>query len=132
MSGACSTARLITSMALFWSLSATRRESVGCLVTFYNAACCSTGTRVVFYRECIIIHRICLLENKQVVMGRMLSSGLWLPAVSPFTRHEVVGGSRGMAPFILNIGARWTWVVDFIPWPLYSRGTNPGSHRIGV
>lgn len=49
---------------------------MGCLVTLYNAACCSTGTRVVFYRECIIIHRMCLVENKQEIVGRILSSGL--------------------------------------------------------
>jgi len=33
--------------------------------------------------------------------------------------------SGGMAPFILNLGARWGWVATFTPPPLYPREKNP-------
>jgi hypothetical protein len=56
------------------------------LVTLFNAACCSTGTRGVFYREYIIIHRICLVEDKQEFVRRIQPPGL--RAVSLFTQNE--------------------------------------------
>jgi len=31
-------------------------------------------------------------------------------------------GSGGIAAFILNVGARWRWLVSFMPRPLYPRG----------
>jgi hypothetical protein len=34
-------------------------------------------------------------------------------------------GSRGMAPFILNVGDRWKLVVIFMLQPLYSWETTP-------
>jgi len=33
--------------------------------------------------------------------------------------------SGGIAPRILNLGARWRWVVSFTHRPLYPRGKNP-------
>jgi len=33
-------------------------------------------------------------------------------------------GSVAIAPHILNLGARWRWVVSFTPRPLYRRGKN--------
>ena len=43
-------------------------------------------------------------------------------------------GSRCMAPFILNIDARWTRLVSMTPWPLYPRGRGhrfPLDGRVG-
>jgi hypothetical protein len=45
----------------------------------------------------------------------------------PGTCKEVVSvhamklfkGSRGTAPFFLNVGTGWRWVLNFSPWPLY-------------
>jgi hypothetical protein len=40
-------------------------------------------------------------------------------------RHEGVVGSGGVAPRILDRGARWRWVVTFTPRPLYPQGKSP-------
>jgi hypothetical protein len=37
-------------------------------------------------------------------------------------RHVVVWGNRGLDPLVLTLGARWIWVVNFTPMPLYCRG----------
>jgi len=34
--------------------------------------------------------------------------------------YEDVGGNGGVAPLILNVGARWRWMVSFTHRPLYS------------
>jgi hypothetical protein len=34
-------------------------------------------------------------------------------------------GSGGIAPRILDLGARWRWVVSFMPRPLYPQGKGP-------
>jgi hypothetical protein len=34
-------------------------------------------------------------------------------------------GNGGIAPHILDLSTRWRWVVNFMPWPLYSQGKNP-------
>jgi hypothetical protein len=36
--------------------------------------------------------------------------------------HEVIWGSSGIAPRILNLDTRWRWVVRFTPRSLYPRG----------
>jgi hypothetical protein len=33
-------------------------------------------------------------------------------------------GSRGIAP-LFNLGARWGWVVNATPWPLYPQERDP-------
>jgi len=33
----------------------------------------------------------------------------------PYPCHKGVWGSRGKAPFILNLGCRWRWLVNFMP-----------------
>jgi hypothetical protein len=38
---------------------------------------------------------------------------------------KVYRGSRRITPFIINLGSRWKWVVNFTPRPLYSLGNNP-------
>ena len=38
---------------------------------------------------------------------------------------KVYRGSRRIAPFIINLGSRWKWVVNFTPRPLYSLGNKP-------
>jgi hypothetical protein len=40
-------------------------------------------------------------------------------------------GSRGVDPLILNLGARWGWVVNVTSRPLYARERNPGTHCTG-
>jgi hypothetical protein len=52
-----------------------------------------------------------------------------------FTKHHVMKtyplptvtywGNGGIAPYILNFGTRWKWVVSFTHRPLYSRDKNP-------
>jgi hypothetical protein len=34
-------------------------------------------------------------------------------------------GSGGIAPSILDLGTRWSWVVSFTPRPLYLQGKSP-------
>jgi hypothetical protein len=41
-------------------------------------------------------------------------------------RHEgVLVGSGGIAPWILDLGTRWRWVVSFTPRPRYPQGNSP-------
>jgi len=44
------------------------------------------------------------------------------PSTTPWRRM----GSGGIAPFFLNVGTRWKWVVSFTPGE-----RAPGVHRIG-
>jgi hypothetical protein len=37
----------------------------------------------------------------------------------PVHATKAYGRSRGINPLILNLGARWCWVVNFKPQPLY-------------
>jgi len=46
-------------------------------------------------------------------------------------RHEDVLESGGLAPHVLNLGARWKSVVNFTNHPLYTRGNGPGNHCVG-
>ena len=41
------------------------------------------------------------------------------------------GGSKCIVPLILNLGTRWSWVVEFTPWLLYSLGKSPTTHQTG-
>jgi hypothetical protein len=34
-------------------------------------------------------------------------------------------GSGGIAPYILDLGTTWRWVVNFTPRPLYPQGNSP-------
>ena len=38
--------------------------------------------------------------------------------------------SRGTAPLILNLSTRWTWVVNFTPWPFHPRERKPIPTRL--
>jgi hypothetical protein len=38
---------------------------------------------------------------------------------------KAYNGGRNVAPFILNLGTWWQWVVNITPWPLYPRERNP-------
>jgi hypothetical protein len=38
---------------------------------------------------------------------------------------KVYWGSGGIAPRILDLGTRWTWVVSLTPRPLYPQGKSP-------
>jgi hypothetical protein len=40
-------------------------------------------------------------------------------------RNESVWVNRGLAPFVLSLGARWRRVVSFTPWQLYPKGKSP-------
>lgn len=51
-------------------------------------------------------------------MQRMVKRGWSCPCV----RHEGVGGSRSIAPLILNLGNSCKWTVELKLWPLYLRG----------
>ena len=47
------------------------------------------------------------------------------------TRHEFVGGSGSTAPFIRNLGIRWSLAVRLRSQPLNSRGKGPRTDWIG-
>jgi hypothetical protein len=50
------------------------------------------------------------------------------------TEHHAVKsycGSRGKASIILDLGARWRWVVSFTPRPLYPRERAAGTRWTG-
>jgi hypothetical protein len=42
-----------------------------------------------------------------------------------------IGGSGGIAPYILNLDTRWSWVISFTPHPLKPRGKTLCTHRTG-
>jgi hypothetical protein len=45
--------------------------------------------------------------------------------VSVLAMKIYLKGGRGcicIAPLFLNFGARWRWMVSFMPWPLYPQG----------
>jgi hypothetical protein len=39
---------------------------------------------------------------------------------------KLYSASGGMTPYILNLDARWRWVVNLSPWE-----QSPSTHRIG-
>jgi hypothetical protein len=41
--------------------------------------------------------------------------------VVPVHAMKAYKGSGSVNPLILNLGARWRLVVNFMPWPLYPR-----------
>jgi hypothetical protein len=48
---------------------------------------------------------------------------------------KAYSGSEGIAPRILDLGARWRWVVSFTARPLYPQGKSPWyslDRRLGV
>jgi len=54
----------------------------------------------------LLLHRVILKGNSNVV---------------PFHAMEAFTRSGGIAPLILNLGTRWSPVINFMPWPLYPR-----------
>lgn len=82
------------------------------------------------------------LHSIPVEWTRHLPCGLWKPGItqssavlpSVTVRRNVFmhamktyGGSRFITTLILNLSARWKWVVNFMLWLLYP----PGTHLIG-
>jgi len=55
-----------------------------------------------------------------MVTGAPLIMVVKLPPSLVKHHHEDVWGSGGIAPFTLNFGTRWKWVVSFT-----SQGKNP-------
>jgi hypothetical protein len=49
----------------------------------------------------------------------------FFPVFKKASRHDDALGSGGIAPRILNLGIRWSWVVTFRPLPLYHRDKSP-------
>ena len=45
--------------------------------------------------------------------------------------HEGIWRSGGKSPHILNLGAKWSWVITFMLQLLYSRGRATSKHWIG-
>lgn len=52
----------------------------------------------------------------------------------PLHDKEAYGGRGSIAPFILNLYARWRWVPSFKPWTLYSwwKASFPNERRLCV
>ena len=50
---------------------------------------------------------------------------LWLYKMYPKTFHEVPEGCKVINPLIFKFGARWAWLVNTTPRPLYLRQRNP-------
>jgi hypothetical protein len=58
----------------------------------------------------------------------LINTALWRCIL----RYEDILGNGGINPRILNLGARWMWVVSFTPRPLYPQGkTTSGTHWRG-
>jgi hypothetical protein len=53
-----------------------------------------------------------------------------VPVLSQVPRHVDVGGSRGIALRILNLGTRWKWVVSCTPLPIYPGERTPGTNLL--
>jgi hypothetical protein len=60
--------------------------------------------------------------KEEIKKGQVKVKSLCLTYVP---QHEVVLGSGGVAPHILNLDTRWMCVVIFTSRPFYSRGRNP-------
>jgi hypothetical protein len=45
--------------------------------------------------------------------------------IVPMHAKKASGESTGIAPLILNLGARWNWKVNITPRPFYSRKRAP-------
>jgi len=43
----------------------------------------------------------------------------------PVHTMQAQRGSRDIALLILNLGTRWSWMVNFTTWQLYARGRTP-------
>jgi hypothetical protein len=52
-------------------------------------------------------------------------------AVPTHTKQALMG-ERGIALFVLNLGAKKEWVVNATPRPALPRGKTPGTPRAGV
>jgi len=52
--------------------------------------------------------------------SQMLRSVLW-SYICPCPCYEGVWGERTYSPHILQLGSRWRWVVNFMPWLFTSR-----------
>jgi len=52
--------------------------------------------------------------HKSIVLLNVTAKVLFL-----FTLQQAQKGSRGINLLFFNLGARWEWVVDAKPWPLY-------------
>jgi hypothetical protein len=50
----------------------------------------------------------------------------------PVHTMKACSGRRDITPLTLNIGIRWRSAVNFMLEPIYARGKNPITHRIGV
>ena len=48
-----------------------------------------------------------------------------------YPQHEGVYGSRRRAPFILKLGARLRWAINFTPRSIYPTERSPSTHHIG-
>jgi hypothetical protein len=64
--------------------------------------------------------------NEQQKTSGIQFQYLWYTKSSLARRHEDV-----LVPDILNLGARWKWVVSFTPRPFYPRKIALGTHLIG-
>jgi hypothetical protein len=54
-----------------------------------------------------------------------------VPVLNLVLRNEDVWESGGIVPRILNLAARWRWVVSFTPRPLDDRCSIPGTGNEG-
>jgi hypothetical protein len=96
------------------------RTSSCTMHTGYHRLDLSRGTR---WNSFLIVLKNLVKEMIQYPKIRyhrfLISSFQW---GRPSERHEELWLSAGIAPPILNVDTRWSWVVSFTSRPLYFRG----------
>jgi len=65
------------------------------------------------------------LDHRSRFPVLLLSQFMWYGKCVPIHAMKACRGYRGIAPFVHDLGTRWKWVVNPIPWPLHSQGKSP-------
>jgi hypothetical protein len=79
----------------------------------------------------LVMHSCAWFSSVQIISTVIKCQVNGTVKVVPVDDMEVYGGSRVIAPSILNFGDRWKWVVNTAALPLLPPGKNPDAHSTG-
>jgi hypothetical protein len=72
------------------------------------------------------VHCALIAKSRDPMYSKLFTDPL--NKISPYNRQwRPRGGEKVQLYFYVNLGARWGWVVNATPWPLYSREEGPVS-----
>jgi hypothetical protein len=92
---------------------------------FYLVGCTVLGTKLPLF---VTVTSNACMENHQnpLFLHRVTLKGD--SKVAPVHAMKAFTRSGGIAPPILNLGTRWSPVINFMPRPLHPRERTPGTH----